>query len=169
MEKRAVAINKVEGLLQLQNEVDKRLLIESDDIQNTYYLILINNVIRCGISYYDYGIKPNTIIDDMCLKMYIGFGKKFVCMDMQENSISYEKELSSIFYQLISNVNRSIICAVCELDIYCFNSEGMIWNIGFKNIINEYKIIDNCIISILCEDGEEYAFSLEKGDLMNLR
>lgn len=81
-------------------------------------------------------------------------------------NVILEKELSSIFFGLLSDKDKNYFCAVCELNLYCFHCHQMLWEIGFRDIVCEFKIIDNRI-KIACDDGNEYLFELSTGQIKN--
>lgn len=157
---------KKESLCELESQVDKEQLILCDDIQNTYLVIKYNDLQKMGVAYYDYGISPDFLYSQDGKFLYLGFGKKFMCIDMCGNRILNNDNLQSVFYEFIYDFSENYICVICELDVYCYCGNTQKWKMGFKDIVNDYSIIDDTKILVVCDDGTEYLFSLEDGKIL---
>lgn len=166
MEQVDIHIKKIDSLSELVSQVDKERLILCDDMQNTFFIVNFDNAQKLGVAYYDYGVTPDFQCSVDGALLYLGFGKNFLCIDTYENRILVNDNLQSVFYELCYDSNMNYICVICELDIYCYCAEKQKWKIGFRNIIVDYNIIDNTKISILCDDGVEYIFSLKDGKIV---
>jgi hypothetical protein len=58
--------------------------------------------------------------------------------------------------------------AICELDIYAFDLEcQLIWSSSFRDIIEDYHILNEETISISCSNGDESVLSLKDGSILN--
>lgn len=121
---------------------------------------------RIGIAYYDYGITPAFLYSQDYTYLYLGFGKKLICIDLSENTIIENENLPSVFYEFICNCKKNYVCVICELDLYCYWKNKFLWKIGFKDVVSDYGIVDNSKILIECEDGMEYLFFLKDGRLI---
>lgn len=163
MEQGDIHIKKIDSLGELESRVDKEQLILCDDMQNTFFIVNFDNTRKLGVAYYDYGVAPDFQCSVDGALFYLGLGMNFLCIDIYENKILVNDNLQSVFYELRYDSNKEYICVICELDIYCYCAEKQKWKIGFGNIIAECNIIDNAKISILCDDGTEYIFSLKDG------
>lgn len=161
-----IQFDKIESLDELEGQIDKECIIVCDDIQNTFMTILYDDVHRIGIAYYDYGIKPAYLYSHDYTYLYLGFGKKIICIDLNVNAIIESNNTLSIFYEFIQDAKKNYICAICELDLYCYWENKILWKIGFKDVVDDYKIIDDSKISIECDDGMVYLFSLKNGELI---
>lgn len=129
-------------------------------------IIQYNDAHRIGIAYYDYGITPAFLYSQDYRYLYLGFGKKLISIDLNENEIIENENLQSVFYEFIYDSKKNYVCVICELDLYCYFGNKCLWKIGFKDIIGDYGIVDDSKISIECDDGMEYLFSLEDGGVI---
>lgn len=166
MEQVDIHIKKIDSLDELESQVDKEQLILCDDMQNSFFIINYDNVRKLGVAYYDYGVAPDFQYSGDNSQLYLGFGKNFLCIDTYEDKILVNDNLQSVFYELCYDSNKYYICVICELDVYCYCAGKQIWEMGFRDIIVDYNIIDNAKISILCEDGVEYIFFLKDGKIV---
>ncbi len=156
----------MKNLDELKSQIDKDQLIICDDIQNAFYIINFNNKQKLGVAYYDYGVALDLQYSGDGTLLYLGFGKKLLCIDTHQYKILVNEDLQSVFYELHYDTNRNYICVICELDVYCYNAGRQRWKMGFRDIIVEYKIIDDAKISILCNDDVEYTFLLKDGKIV---
>lgn len=156
---------KIDSLGELKSQVNKEQLIICDDMQNAFFIINFDNARKLGVAYYDYGVDPDFQCSADGALLYLGFGKKFLCIDTYENKILVNDNLQSVFYELCYDANKNYICVICELDVYCYCAERQKWKMGFRDIIVDYNIIDNVKISILCDDGVEYILFLKDGKI----
>lgn len=163
MEQVDIHLIKLDGLCELESQVNKEQLILCDDMQNTFFVVNFDNVRKWGVAYYDYGVAPDFQCSRDDALFYLGFGKKFLCIDIYKNKVLINDNLQSVFYELCYDSKRNYICAICELDVYCYFVEKQKWKMGFRDIIVGYSIIDDAKISILCDDGAEYILFLEDG------
>lgn len=166
MEKANIHVKKAENLSELESQVNNEHLILCDDIQNTFLIVDFDNNLKLGLAYYDYGIALDFQYSGDGLLLYLGFGEKFLCIDTCENRVIVNETLQSILYELCYDKNRNYICVICELDIYCYYREKQKWKMGFRDIIVGYNVINDTQVSILCDNGEEYIFSLEDGKMV---
>ena len=165
MEQVNIHVKKVENFGELESQVDKEQLILCDDMQNTFLIVNLENNRKLGIAYYDYGVALDFQYSSDGTLLYLGFGKKFLCIDIYKNKVIVNENLQSLFYELCLHTNKNYICVICELDVYCYCAEKQKWKMGFRDIIVEYNIIDDAKISILCDDGEGYILFLEDGKI----
>lgn len=156
----------MDSLRELESQVDKEQLILCDDMQNTFLIINFDDIRKMGVAYYDYGVAPDYQYFGADELLYLGLGKNFLCINVCEKRVLVNDNLQSIFYELLYDSNKNYICAICELDVYCYCIEKQKWKMGFRDIIVNYNIIDNDKISILCDNGMEYVFFLENGKMV---
>lgn len=166
MEKQLIFIKYVDNLTVLVGISNFMPILLSDEIQNKFCYFEVSNDITCGIAYYDYGVKPDFMMDEDNACLFIGFGKKIICIDIINKKIIFEHELPSIFYEIVSDSHKRYICAVCELDVYCFHSSKLAWKMGFRDIINKYQIEKDYDMKIECENGEEIVMALCNGSVI---
>ncbi len=165
MEQVNIHIKEMENLVELESQVDKEQLILCGDMQNTFLIVNFENNQKLGIAYYNYGVPLDFQYSKDSTLLYLGFGTKFLCIDIYKNKIIVNENLPSIFYELCYDTNKNYICIICELDVYCYCAEKQKWKMGFRDIIVGHNIIDDAKISLLCDDGEEYVFFLENGKI----
>lgn len=166
MEPYNVQFEKKESLYELESQVNKESLILCDDIQNNFMIVEYDDAHRIGIAYYDYGITPAFFYSQDYTYLYLGVGKKLISIDLIENKIIENENLQSLFYEFICDSKKNYVCVICELDLYCYLGNKLSWKIGFKDIVCDYSIVDDSKISIKCDDGMEYLFSLKDGTVM---
>lgn len=160
-----IQIIKIDGLCELESQVNKEQLILCDDMQNKFFIISFNNVHILGVAYYDYGTALEIQFSRDDTLLYLGAGKNFLCIDTYENKVLINDKLQSVFYELCYDINMDYVCVVCELDVYCYYLRRQKWKRGFGDIIVGYNIIDNNKISIKCDDESEYMLLLEDGSM----
>ena len=161
-----IYIEKIDSFGELESLLDKEQLILCDDMQNKFFIVNFDNVRKLGVAYYDYGVAPDFQCSGDSSLFYLGFGENFLCIDIYEDRILVNDKLQSVFYELCYDSNKNYICVICELDVYCYCAEKLKWKMGFRDIIIDYKIIDDTKISILCNDGVEYIFFLKDGNIV---
>lgn len=108
MELYNIQFEKNESLYELESKVDKENIIVCDDIQNTYMIIEYDDSHRIGIAYYDYGITPAFLYSQDYTYLYLGFGKKLMCIDLNENTIIESENLPSVFYEFICDSKKIV-------------------------------------------------------------
>ena len=158
-------IKKIESLCELESQIDKEQLILCDDMQNTFFVINLDDTQKVGIGYYDYGVPPGFQYSQNGELLYVGVGRNLLCINIYQSKVLFNEDLQSVFYELLYDWKKNYICVICELDVYCYCLQKQKWKMGFRSIINEYSIIDNNVF-ILCDDGIEYLFTLEEGKLV---
>ncbi len=162
-----IVSRKIDSFRELENLVNLEQIIFCDEIQNTFLLLEFYHKERMGIAYYDYGVPLDFKFLDSNKRVYLGLGINFIYIDMCKNEVIFNHRLHSVFYELLIANNRKYICVVCELDVYCYSVQGKRWSQGFKNIINNFYIVDDANVLIKCDDNTEYLFSLENGEILD--
>ena len=76
------------------------------------------------------------------------------------------KEFESLYYLKECVCEKNLI--VCELDLYCYFLGKIKWSMGFRDIVTKYWLVNDKSICVLCDDGLDYAFSLESGKLVEV-
>ena len=94
--------------------------------------------------------------------MFIGFEQKIIGIDCNRKKELFQQDTLSIFYEFI--ITSYCVLAICELEIYAFDSEcKLVWFSGFRDIIEDYDILDEETISIRCDNGDNSLFALKDG------
>ena len=167
LERASIYLDRKESLFELENQVSKEQLILCDSMQNTFLILNYNNgQNKIGIAYYDYGVELDFQYSKDETLLYVGVGENLLVISIFEGKLIFNHRLQSVFYELICDTNKNYICAICELDVYCYCGKSQKWKMGFRDIINSYNIIDNMNVLIACNDGMEYSFSLEDGKMI---
>lgn len=173
MEEVNVVIKKIDSFNELKSKVNQEQLIVFDDMQNTFLIILLNEIQEIGMAYYDYGVAPEFQYSKNRNLIYLGVGRNFLSIKVNKKEKVFNKEeivfndnLMSVFYEILYDSNKNYICVICELDVYCYCEEKRKWMMGFKDIIIDYKIVDDIKLLIVCDNGFEYLFSLEDGKVI---
>lgn len=135
-----------------------------NDYSDTFNIIDISNLnFRIGIVYYYVGLNPKILIIEYD-SIFIGFDK-FVLYS--HKNIVKNNRLNSLFYDFIKIKSFSLLVIICELDIIVMSYDGsIVWSIGFKDIIVNYKFIkEKNTLYISCLDGEEFYFNTLNGEI----
>ena len=164
MEHGEIVSRKIDSFRELENLVNIEQILFCDEIQNTFLLLEFYNKKKMGVAYYDYGVSPDFKFMDNNKRVYIGLGINLIYVDVCKNKVMFNHTLHSVFYELLFSHNKKYICVVCELDVYCYSGYEKKWSQGFRNIINDFKIINDANILIKCDDNTEYLFSIENGE-----
>lgn len=115
-----------------------------------------------GLAYYNHGIDSQGLLLDNASKLIVGFDHYILGLDCEAKAELIQKESIAPFYEFIETENR--ILAICELDIFAFDLEcRLIWSSGFRDIVENYEVIDGKIVSITCSNGDKNKFELSDG------
>lgn len=131
---------------------------------DTFNIIDIYNLnFRIGIVYYYVGLNPNILIIESDI-IFIGFDQ-FVLYS--HKNIIKNNRLNSLFYDFIKIELFSLLVIICELDIIVMRYDAsIVWSIGFKDIIVNYKFIEEKnILYISCLDEEEFNLNILNGKI----
>lgn len=161
-----IKIDKIDSARELESIIPKDNIITLDELQNTYCKISINEDFIIGVKYCSYGINIDYMfVNDESL-LFIGIGMHLLCIDLENKEVLFTKKLQSVFYEIIANSNRDYLCIVCELNIYCYTMEKEAWEIGFRDILTDFNIIEDDIISVFCENGEKFKIAIRNGKIL---
>ena len=117
---------------------------------------------ECGIVYYDLGIPPQTLFIETESIVFMGFEKWLICIDCKNKVEKAKRKMAAAFYEFLEI--GSLVVAVCELDIHCFDRKGnLIWSSGLRNVVENYTIINDKDILITCSDGRSITLELRSG------
>ena len=163
-----IKINEFESLYYLKECVCEKNLIVCGDMQSHFFAIYLDGKIMLGIAYYHYGIDPQLLYSKDDGFLYLGFGMNFLGIDLYKERVVINKKLQSVFYEIVHDSTRKYICIVCELDLYCYFLGKIKWSMGFRDIVTKYWLVNDKSICVLCDDGLDYAFSLESGKLVEV-
>ncbi|RDU24560.1 hypothetical protein [Anaerosacchariphilus polymeriproducens] len=161
-----IQVFRVSSLEELEETVDKVNIFKYDDVQNEFNVLTIGKEKKIGITYYNYGIDPEIVCDKDNKVIYVGFGKNLMVINTSDGKVLSDDNLQSIFYEFLTDSKGERIYIICELDVYCYNLNAVLWNIGFKDIINDYSIVDDKRIYISCDDGTDIYLSLDNGSVL---
>lgn len=164
-------IEKYATLEELINVAKDNFIIYGDleDGVNTFesYRILKGGF-RCGISYYYTGLQPEVFISDNYNRIFIGFDKFILCIDLDKKELKNKIKMGSLFYEFINIGSSSLIVVICELELIVVDYNGNIkWSIDFKDIIEDFSIEKNGFINIKCSDEQEFKFNIQNGQCID--
>lgn len=166
MRDKMIKIDKIDSARELESIISRDNIITFDEAQNAYCKISISEEFAIGVEYCSHGINIDYMfVNDESL-LFIGIGMHLLCIDTENKKILFIKELQSVFYEIIADTKHDYLCIVCELDIYCYTMGKEVWKMGFSDILVDFYIIDDGIISISCEDGEEFRISIGDGKIL---
>lgn len=160
-----VRIEKIESAGKLENLIQHKQLIKFDETNNTYCYIVICDEYIIGVEYCNHGIDIAYQIDYKRNNVYFGIGQHLLCLDVVKRAIVFCKDLRSVFYEIITDADRNYFAIICELDLYVYRNNTQIWEIGFRDIVTGYKLVDDKYLKILSDDSE-VTFSLKDGSVV---
>lgn len=134
-----------------------------DDNVNKYekYYLKENNF-EFAIVYYDLGIPPQILFLKKNSIIYIGFEKYLISVNCKNYTDKFNRKLIAPFYKFLE-LEKNIL-AICELDVFSFNLNGdLIWSKNLSDVVENYYIIDNEILKLLCFDGMIFKFLISSG------
>jgi len=67
-----------------------------------------------------------------------------------------------LFYEILTENEGEYVFIICECGVICYIDTIQIWEVYFKDIICDYKIIGKQLF-IKCMDGLEYFVDLQSG------
>lgn len=167
-------VQNYETYNELKLAIDKnkgiKIFGKIEESNNRYTLIVSQDNELCfGITYYFLGLNPQIEFMLQSNIVFLGFNENIVTIDYVNKQIISEFKLFSLFYEFISISSLNIIISICELDVCVFNGVGeILWKIGFKDIIEDFKIIESDKLYIKCMDGYEIIFSVQDGTVGSL-
>lgn len=160
-----VKIEKMESARELENLIQDKQLIKFDETNNTYCYILINNEYTIGIEYCNHGIDIAYQIDYKRNNVYFGIGLHLLCLDVVKGEIVFCKDLKSVFFEIITDADKNYFAIMCELDLYVYKNNIQIWEIGFRDVVTGYELVDDKYLKVLSDDSE-VTFSLKDGSVI---
>lgn len=166
MEEKMINIYQLDSARELEAAICEDDIITLGKVQNAYCKINICDDYAIGIKYCNYGIDIDyELFSDKSL-LYIGVGMYLLCIDVNLKTILFIKELQSVFYEILTDASHDYLCIMCELNIYCYTKVKEVWEIGLSDILNDFNIVDENILSITCENGEEIKLSISDGKIL---
>ena|GEM_PF-1594275 len=132
-----------------------------EDTNNTYQIIsFIGCDFAIAIAYYDCNLELQIKLNNNIL--FLGFERNFICINISSSEILYEKNTLSVIYEFL--IVNHLLIVICELEVYVFSIDGKyIWTIGFIDIIEDFKVIDDTFLCIQCANEEEYRYDIYTG------
>ncbi|PTO39291.1 hypothetical protein C6P52_05795 [Enterococcus mundtii] len=156
-----------ESAIELKDSLRKRSFLLGEDIaESNQFIKFSNNLIDVGFIYDDLGLEPQMNISTRSNKVFLGINSLSACLDSANMSVSFEKKLPSLLYEIMIDPSSKYIMFICELDILVYESSGsLLWHMGFRNIVEDYYLKRDDSIVIECGDGDITIFSLESGKI----
>ena len=139
------------------------LTLSEDSDYDNRFCVLQTNVGNIAFSYYDLGIAPAYMIQDIIL--FLSFGKGYYILDLKEKCILCKSEdLWSVIFEIIKFDYQSCIVFVGEISLICYSLEGnLIWKNSYRNTIFDWSITDKGL-SIVFENDEKWLITLKDGN-----
>ena len=158
---------KIEEMLNFKDlKLNNVSIITCDEMQNKFLCVKKDGKPCLGVAYYNYGITYSYAIDKKKDMLYLAIGKNIICFNLNSNTIILNEELQSVVIGLVCDKEKRYVCVVCDLDIVCYSKGKKIWGMGFRDSINDYSLVEESKIEIICSDGK-YIFSLVNGKYYN--
>jgi hypothetical protein len=166
MGKLKVIIEKKESQEELERILQNNQLMKLDETCNTYVYLEIEDTYIVGLAYYSLGIDIEYVVSGDNQYIYLGVGTKLVCIDFNKKEVVSCEKLSSAFLDLLKDDDDLYYIVVCELDLYVYMNNKLLWKTGFRDIVLDYELVDNKCIRIETDDGAEVVFNLRDGMLV---
>lgn len=156
-----IEMKRVSNFYNIQDCVDAKAICYSGDNDSAYYIVLIDEVPKIGLSFADLGISPVTIQSSQDGLLYVGFGQKMLIVE----TTNYEKvaefeTLSAVFDIFYSDITGIVVLS-CETSVYLFIHDTKVDSIEFPDIIIDCNL-DNEVIYLVLDNGQSYEISLLK-------
>lgn len=161
-----IKIYQIDSARELETAIYVDDIITLGETQNTYCKINICGDYIIGVKYCNYGIDIDYKFSCDESLLYIGVGMYLLCIDVNRKTILFIKELQSVFYEIIADNSQNYLCIMCELNIYCYTKFKKVWEIGLSDILNDFNIVDENILSVMCENGDELKLSISDGKIL---
>ena len=156
-----IRIEKVSSFCDVQNRVAPNTIYFSDDSNNTYYMVMIDEIPKIGLSFTDFGILPVFLQNNQTGLLYIGFGRKIVVIETISLIEIAEYETSSAVFDLFLYDEISMVVLICETSVYLFVNDKEIDSMEFPDVIKDYNLTDE-VIHLKLDHGESYEISLSR-------
>ena len=161
-----IKIYQIDSARELETAIYVDDIITLGETQNTYCKINICGDYIIGVKYCNYGIDIDYKFSCDESLLYIGVGMYLLCIDVNRKTILFIKELQSVFYEIIADNSQNYLYIMCELNIYCYTKFKKVWEIGLSDILNDFNIVDENILSVMCENGDELKISISDGKIL---
>ena len=124
---------------------------ESDNI----FCMLKSDYGNIAVSYHENNLPMNYYLYNGIL--FMSYGKSCVVLNLTKKIILYhEIGATSLIYEILSIPSEKKVLMIGEITIKCFSSEGnLIYNMGCKEIITDWKILENYIKISYYDDSIE--------------
>lgn len=166
MKNLTVKIEEIESAEELENIIQQNQLEILDESCNAYCYVTMGNDYIIGIEYRNHGIDIEYKLTDNNQYIYLGIGMHLLYLNINKREIAFCEKLGSAFLDLLKYVFNCYYIIICELDLYVYKDNNQLWEIGFRDIVADYELVDNKYIRILSDDGEEMVFSIKDGNVV---
>jgi len=132
---------------------------------NTFESIVVQNKgYICGLAYEHHGINSKVLLLGDMSKLLIGFEQTIIVLDCDTKIKLIQKDSSSLFDDFIET--ESYILAIFEINIYVFDrGYNFIWFSYFRDVIEDYKVLNGDKVVIWCSNGDKSFFDLKEESL----
>lgn len=154
-----------ESAMKLETGLDSSSFLISEEIsESNKFIKYSNDFVDIGFIYYDVGLEPQIELLAQSNKIFLGVNKIYSCLDYDSKSMIFKKELPSLLYEILVDSDAQYIIYVCELDIFVYKNDGsFLWEMGFRDVIEDYYLEGNKSIVIEYNEGNKISFSLDSG------
>lgn len=156
-----IRIEKVSSFCDVQNRVAPNTIYFSDDSNNAYYMVMIDEIPKIGLSFTDFGILPVFLQNNQTGLLYIGFGRKIVVIETINLIEIAEYETSSAVFDLFLYDEISMVVLICEISVYLFVNDKEIDSMEFPDVIKDYNLTGE-VIHLKLDNGESCEISLSR-------
>lgn len=166
MGKLRINIDRIESAGELEKIKHNSPIMKLDEACNTYCYISIANDFEIGVEYYNHGIDIEYKCTSNNKYIFWGIGIHLLCINIYKKEVVFCKELGSVFLELLSDLNNDYCVVICELDLYVYKNNNLLWKKGFKDIASDYELVNNKYIRIVSCDGKETIYSMNDGSII---
>lgn len=141
---------------------------KNEGIQHYHIIEFQNPSLNIGVCTAILQFRDDDVVQDKGGNIIIGFDKYLVWLRKDENFTPLVLDTSSFcilvcFFEFLE-LSYSEVIAIFEIGALKINFLGnVVWKIDFHDIVVDYKIEDNCVLSIKCMDGNSRRYDIETG------
>lgn len=156
-----IEMKRVSNFHNIQDCVDPKAIYFSSDNNSAYYIVLINEIPKIGLSFADFGIPPVAIQNSQDGLLYVGFGQKMLIVETTNYEKVAEYEMLSAIFDISYSDKTGIVVLSCETSVYLFIHDTKVDSIEFPDIIIDCNL-DHEAIYLALDNGQSYEIPLLK-------
>lgn len=168
MDKLDYSIETYDSEKEFLNVVKRRkikLYGDVEDTNNSFQILTVGKYnFEIGVIYYSFGLGLQVVFYSDIL--ILGFERNLICINTRTDDTVYEKKILSFIWEFL--LVKYYLVIVCDLEIHVLTLAGKyVWSVGFRDVIEDYDIMDERTIQIKCSDTREYYYDIATGEYVD--